>query len=774
MDLDFGWLSLADAVGRLVAPGVQEAKAEADICDAIAEKRLRLRVYTGDGNDGRLQPTVHEFADVDIPVELNLNRLDWAHSRPAVLHPWRIRSTESVDEWQARDVILIEASVEDFVVELCDDVSSVRLSDNHWVGSHPLSSAGRVRDLQEFARAKWWPCQAAADALRNLTGRETISLSEAISIMALDSHAESSAGGKREYALRRQAGRTLCDAAWLSKVVLSGSRSSQETEVKQIPEDYFEIPRCLASSPNSVERDHERSNAPSSRIDQIRSSFGDDEPMLGGSEALGGLRFNVEVDVGSFLGWLNHEISVERERQLRRRRSQRLFEYPFWSIETALCWIAFRDADCLETRKDETEKLLRCPERGARRANRMVESQPEIRLLGALRDRKLKALEGVRALPKHFWANCVPKAGGLSLASQSLRLAREEMLRTFPAKTRCSAADGQNNPQPTIGEIVEWMRRTRRWISCAEIADWCAGGVAHTRDFKSRRSHTFDRLRANFAAGAFHLAGRSQLRLLSPDTSVVRLFCEPVDRTVDADGFRDTSVPNYFERCWLPNETCRRWFKQQELDWPDHFEKKPRAANNQLTAVQAPEAEIQRKRGRPSLVEPYAEEFERILQSQALRKTQKEEVNGLKEWGENNLSKEKRVKHGVLEKLIRNQVKIWGARSLGKQIEFSNLVAPFPNLLPLFWQCSEVAKVSRSWRFAAGERVETRDDGSISGANQLHGRRGVRRDGTRPHQTLRVDQAEKSCGSEGGRSDFDRRAIARFRGRRRTGSRRSI
>jgi hypothetical protein len=358
----------------------------------------------------------------------------------------------------------------------------------------------------------------------NLSGRETISLFEAVSTMALDSQAESSDGGKRECALRQQAGRALCDAAWLSKVVLRGSRTAQGTEVKPIPEDYFEIPRCLASIPNSVERDHERSNAPWSRIDKIRSSLSDDDLTFGGSEVLDGTRFDIEVDVGSFLRWLNHEISVERERQLRRRRSQRLFEYPFWSIETALCWIAFRDSDCLETRRDETEKLLRWPGPGARRTNRMVESQPEIRLLGALRDGKLKALEGVRGLPKAYWANCVPKAGGLSLASQSVRLAGDGILRIFPW-TRRSHADVRSCRQAKIDRVVEWMRTTHSWISCAEIADWCAGGAAQTSDFKRHRSHTFDRLRANFAAGAFHSASRSTLRLLSPDTSVVRLFC---------------------------------------------------------------------------------------------------------------------------------------------------------------------------------------------------------------------------------------------------------
>jgi hypothetical protein len=628
MDLDKGWLSLADAVGRLVARGVQEAKAKADICTAIAEKRLRVRVHADDGNDSERQPAIHEFADVDIPIELNLNRLDWAHSRPAALYPWRTRSTESVDEWQAPDVTLIEASVEDFVVELCNDISSVRLPDSHGIADSPLTSPDRVRDLQELARAEWWPCQATADAIGGLAGRETISLFEAVSIMALDAYAEPSDGGKREYALRQQAGRALCDAASSSDVVLRGSRSGQGTELKAIEEEYFEIPRCLASDLNSVERDRERGNVRSSRTEKFRSSLEDDEPALGNTKALGGERFDVEVDVGSFLRWLGHEILVERERQVRRRRSQRLFEDPFWSIETALCWIAFRDSDCLETRNDETETLFRRPKRG-RRINRMVESQPEIRLLSALRDGKLEALEGGRALPKHYWANCIPKAGGLSLASRSVRFARAGVLRVFP-ETRRPPEDVRNCRQAKIERIVERMRRTRRWISCAETADWCAGGVFQTKEHGSRRSRIFDRLGATLAAGGFISDGRSQLHFLSPDTSVVRLFCEPVDRTVSADGFRAISVPSYFERCWLPNETCRRWFKRQKFDWPYHFAKRPPAPKDRLTTtMEAPEAKIQRKRGRPSLMKPYSEQFERTLRSRPLCKTQTKEANKL-------------------------------------------------------------------------------------------------------------------------------------------------
>ena len=100
MDLDSNWLPLADAVRRVVAQGVEEALAKVIICDAIAEKRLRLKAHT-DGSDGRAAPpAVYGLNDVDIPGELNPNRLDWVRSRPGALYPWRTRSPLSADPWE--------------------------------------------------------------------------------------------------------------------------------------------------------------------------------------------------------------------------------------------------------------------------------------------------------------------------------------------------------------------------------------------------------------------------------------------------------------------------------------------------------------------------------------------------------------------------------------------------------------------------------------------------------------------------------------------------
>ena len=659
-EFDSSWLPLAEAVERLVARGVQEPKAKVDICDAIAEMRLRVRVHANHREDGGRHPTVHETNDVEIPIGLNPQRLDWAQSRPAGLYPWRARSAQSADGWQDRRIALVEVSVEDFVVELRDDISSVRLPDCRGVMDHPPISADRIRDLRELAQAEWLPCQATVDALAGLAGRETISLSQAVSIMAFGSQVEPSEGDKLENdALKQQAGRALCVAAGPYEVMMRGSRNSPGNDLEPIPEMLFSAARCLGDHPNSLERDYERGDTPSSGSEQPRRDRrskldgGDD----GRAQRIEAKWFNVEVDVASFLEWLEFSIYSEQERQLHRCRSRRLFDYPFWSIETALCWIAFRDSNYLDTR----ERLPRWARRRKRHSDKQVELQPEIRLLRALRDGKLKAREGVRVLSKGYWANCAPTPGGVSPASRSLRLAREDVLRTFPEKMRCLRADVRTCRQAKIDRIVERMRRTRKWVSCGEIADWCARGAAQASDHKSRRSRTFNRLSATFAAGGFRSGGRSQLRLLSPDTSVVRLSFKPVDRTVYAEGFRAASVsgPDYLERCWLPNEMCRRWFEQQRLHWPAHFDRTPTVPKEQPKTVQSPEPETRRKRGRPLRIESYVEEFERSLASRPLSKTLQEEANKLMDWGAKNLDREKRVKVGTLENHIRERLKTW-------------------------------------------------------------------------------------------------------------------
>jgi hypothetical protein len=84
--LDSGWLLLGDAVDRLsAAHNVREDQAKLDICAAIAELKLRIRVHVGDGHARQIA----EINDIEIPDKLTPDRIEWALSRPARSCPER-------------------------------------------------------------------------------------------------------------------------------------------------------------------------------------------------------------------------------------------------------------------------------------------------------------------------------------------------------------------------------------------------------------------------------------------------------------------------------------------------------------------------------------------------------------------------------------------------------------------------------------------------------------------------------------------------------------
>jgi len=156
------------------------------------------------------------------------------------------------------------------------------------------------------------------------------------------------------------------------------------------------------------------------------------------------------------------------------------------------------------------------------------------------------------------------------------------------------------------------------------------------------------------------LSGRkSQLCLVRSDTSVIRLICTPVDRTVDAEGFRPASVSHFLEDCWLPNEMCRAWFKQQKLEWPPLFEMTNLQAGPGAETEPPVENEIQSRVGRPPLIQHYAKEFERVLAEGSLSHRLQQEADKLEAWGRDTLPKHKWVKVGTLENYIRKRVKTW-------------------------------------------------------------------------------------------------------------------
>jgi hypothetical protein len=164
---------------------------------------VRIRAHP-DGVEGRpVKARIYELNDLDIFGQLNPSRFDWANSRPAPLYPWRIRSLQPNAGWEYRNIGFIQLKREDLVVELCNDLSSVRLPETSRIAKS--LSVDPVLDLQEIAQSEWSPSQATVDAVVTLAGSKTVSLSHAVSIMASSSRAQGCVDEKLKYAFLQQA-----------------------------------------------------------------------------------------------------------------------------------------------------------------------------------------------------------------------------------------------------------------------------------------------------------------------------------------------------------------------------------------------------------------------------------------------------------------------------------------------------------------------------------------------------------------------------------------
>lgn len=94
------WERLADALNRVVASGATEEQAKTDICNAIADRKIRLRFLTSkiwaEGKPGGsigFAETQCDGSEVDIPAYLCPADFDWRISRQVV--SWRKRGPDA-------------------------------------------------------------------------------------------------------------------------------------------------------------------------------------------------------------------------------------------------------------------------------------------------------------------------------------------------------------------------------------------------------------------------------------------------------------------------------------------------------------------------------------------------------------------------------------------------------------------------------------------------------------------------------------------------------
>jgi hypothetical protein len=114
------WVPLADALKRVMATGVSEAEAKADLCNALADKKIDVRVRISKSDRAR-GGEVYSDGNVGVPSHLAPTDFDWKLSSPFA--PWSIgpRLGEHYfwsGGWEKRPIDLIELLTANVIDEL--------------------------------------------------------------------------------------------------------------------------------------------------------------------------------------------------------------------------------------------------------------------------------------------------------------------------------------------------------------------------------------------------------------------------------------------------------------------------------------------------------------------------------------------------------------------------------------------------------------------------------------------------------------------------------
>ena len=454
------WQSLSEVLRLLASPEVSEARAKDEpwasaevseaenkykICRAIADLETYVRVEIHDAAGGDHAPSAFEKNEVEIPAGLTPNDFNWATSSPR--NPWRTRRKGST-EWELRWIDLLQLCANDVRYWLCGEIDSVLLPEQKFNYERaPERLEHRRERWAEFQQGKWTPSEDVAAAVSEMAAVSEISLDDAVSLMAFGSRSAPAGLDRLEISARReQAGRTLCEAERRLNVRFFGSPTRGTGAMQNIPPR----PWRLAGERNSIGPDYKP----------------DDADIVSANRKLGrGFDqewFDVRVNAKSFAEWLQEQVRRERWRELLRRHSRRVFEYPFWSVSTTICWIALRDADRLDV---DIAALFSAAERDGDADSGTMESKPGVKLLEALQSGDLRALENGVSLPAAHWARYYvdpddgfllerdPNPGGLTPAAPSARFSRTDVLRVFPVGP--PTAEGAKSESVAIKLLAE-------------------------------------------------------------------------------------------------------------------------------------------------------------------------------------------------------------------------------------------------------------------------------------------------------------------------------
>lgn len=169
------WESVADALKRVMATGISEGEAKADLCRAVADRKIDVRVRIAATAEHGMRSRVFSDGNVGVPLHLNASDLDWVCSRPLArwsIGPRRGEHYVWLDGWESQPVDLIELSTADVIEILGGEREEENLTEavapetvaSRYPG-RPSIKAAILKTLRDRA-ADGSMCDALADEAR--------------------------------------------------------------------------------------------------------------------------------------------------------------------------------------------------------------------------------------------------------------------------------------------------------------------------------------------------------------------------------------------------------------------------------------------------------------------------------------------------------------------------------------------------------------------------------------------------------------------------------
>jgi hypothetical protein len=152
------WEPLAGALKRVLAAGLSKKEAQVDICNAIADGKIRVRVTFADQSPGIIRTSIGAESDFKVPIRLTPKDFDWRRSRP--LKSWLTVTREWMSgsgEKHSLSISLVEvctADVLDCIVKPARNnihAKSVRTAGQESLATKALAS--HLQDYPQMRRA---------------------------------------------------------------------------------------------------------------------------------------------------------------------------------------------------------------------------------------------------------------------------------------------------------------------------------------------------------------------------------------------------------------------------------------------------------------------------------------------------------------------------------------------------------------------------------------------------------------------------------------------